>query len=121
MYLIKDLQIPGRGFADGVEFKNNREVVEQLASYHDIDFTGTDEMNNELSIDEYFKFWKIDTTQKQLDWLLEYGEWEIKKIKSEKINAYDLCIELWEAIENDELKNKFFKLREKIRKLKKEK
>jgi hypothetical protein len=80
MYRIKDLQIEGRYFADGEPFKTKKEVVNQLASYHDIDFTGTDDKDNELSIWEYFKFWKINTTEKQLDYLLQYGEWEIEKV-----------------------------------------
>jgi hypothetical protein len=80
MYKIIDLQIVGREFADGVLFNNLSEVVEQLASYHDIDFMGTDDKNNELDIWEYFKFWKINTIKKQLIWLLDYGQWRIRKI-----------------------------------------
>jgi hypothetical protein len=81
MYKIIDLQILGREFADGALFKNKSEIVEQLADYHDIDFVGTDDKDNELSIEEYFKFWKINTTKKQLDYLLQYGEWKIQKVK----------------------------------------
>jgi hypothetical protein len=80
MYKIIDLQIPGREFANGVLFKNKEEVVEQLADLHDIDFTGTDDKDNELSILEYFKFWRINTTKKQLEYLLQYGEWAIEKV-----------------------------------------
>jgi len=82
MYKIIDLQIEGREFADGALFKNKEEIVEQLADYHDIDFTGTDDKDNELSIWEYFKFWKINTTKKQLEYLLQYGEWKIQKCNS---------------------------------------
>ena len=81
MYKIRDLQIEGRYFADGALYKNKEEVVEQLADYHDIDFSGSDDKDNELSIWEYFKFWKINTIQKQLDYLLQYGEWAIEKVK----------------------------------------
>jgi hypothetical protein len=80
MYQIIDLQIKGRTFADGAVFKNKSDIVEQLADYHDIDFVGIDDKGNELSIWEYFKFWKLTTVKKQLDYLLQYGEWGIKKI-----------------------------------------
>ena len=80
MYKIADLQIHGRYFADGAIFKTKEEVVNQLADFHDIDFSGTDDKDNELSIWEYFKFYKIDTTKKQLDFLLQRGQWDIEKI-----------------------------------------
>jgi hypothetical protein len=85
MYKIIDLQIEGREFADGALFKNKEEIVEQLADYHDIDFTGTDDKYNELSIWEYFKFWKINTTKKQLEYLLQYGDWKIQKCNSKGV------------------------------------
>lgn len=80
MYIIADLQIPGRYFAEGVTFKTKRDVIEQLADFHDVDFTGTDDKDNELSIKECFKFWKINTIKKQLDFILCYGEWAIEKV-----------------------------------------
>jgi hypothetical protein len=81
MYKIIDLQIEGREFADGELFKTKSEIVEQLSDYHDIDFVGTDDKGNELNIWDYFKFWKINTIKKQLDYLTQYGEWAIKKIR----------------------------------------
>ena len=60
-------------------FKTKKEIVELLISFHDIDFTGCDNNNNELSIKEYFKYWRINTTAEKLDWLLEYGTWGIEK------------------------------------------
>ena len=79
MYKIVDLQVGGY-FADGEMFKNEKEVVEQLISYHDIDFAGADDKDKELSIEEYFKFWKINTTKEQLNWLLDWGSWELEKV-----------------------------------------
>jgi hypothetical protein len=81
MYKIIDLQIEGREFANGALFNTKSEVVDQLASYHDIDFSGTDDKDNELDIWDYFKFWKINTVQKKLDWLLNYGQWELREVK----------------------------------------
>lgn len=46
--------------------------------FHDIDFMETDK-NNELSIEKYFKFWKIKTTHDKLNFLLDYGGWDIPK------------------------------------------
>ncbi len=81
MYLIADLQIPGRYFADGSKYKTKSDIVEQLLSYHDIDFSGTDDKDNELDIYEYLKFWKINTIQQQLDWVLNHGQWELEEVK----------------------------------------
>jgi hypothetical protein len=64
MYKIIDLEIEGREFADGALFKTKGEIVDQLADFHDIDFTGSDDKDNELSIEDYFKFWKIKTVKK---------------------------------------------------------
>lgn len=80
MYLIKDCQNVGRYFGDGIKFKNKKEVVDQLISYHDNDFTGTDNKENELPLAVYLKFWDIKTIKDQLDWLLDYGMWELEKV-----------------------------------------
>ena len=81
MFKIIDLQQDGSYFWGGHKFKTKKEIVEALASYHDLDFTGTDNKDNELSIRDYFKFWKINKIQKQLDFLLDWGSWELKKVK----------------------------------------
>jgi hypothetical protein len=59
-------------------FKSKKAIVEALASYHDIDFTGCLEDNDEISIYEYLEQFK--TTQEKLDYLLQYGEWKIQKV-----------------------------------------
>lgn len=82
MYKVKDLQIEGMYFWGGHKFKDKKEIVEALSCYHDIDFIGTDDKDNELSIEEYFKFWKINTVNKQLNWLLDYGMWKIEYLKN---------------------------------------
>jgi len=83
MYKILDLQIPGREFADGALFKSKKEIVEQLADYHSFDFGGTDDKGNELNMCEYLNYY-FKTTKEKLDFLLEYGEWSIEKIKTKK-------------------------------------
>ncbi len=80
MYKIIDLQIPGKEFADGAIFKDKQEVIDQLANYHDIDFSGSDDKDNELSIEEYMKFWKLNTIAKKLEYMLQYGEWKLQKV-----------------------------------------
>ena len=75
-YKIKDNQLD-RYFADRELFNNFEEIVNQLASYHDNDFSGVDNKDNELAIKEYFDYWKIITIEEKLKWLLEYGEWTI--------------------------------------------
>ena len=81
MFQIEDLQNGGRLFADGSLFKNKREILEQLISYHDTDFSGVDDKDNELEIKDYLKFWKIKGLKAQLAWILDYGEWAIIKVK----------------------------------------
>ncbi len=86
MYRIIDRQ--GMGTMESRRFKTKADVVEALASYHDIDFTGclrdNEEVsiydNEEVSIYDYLKQFK--TTQAKLDYLLDYGDWEIEKMKT---------------------------------------
>jgi len=77
MYKIIDLQ--GVGTMETRRFKTKEAIVEALASYHDIDFTGCLEDNDERSIYEYLEQFK--TAQEKLDYLLQYGEWKIEKVK----------------------------------------
>lgn len=79
MYVIEDEQIQGRLFADGAKYKNRKEVVDQLLNYHSIDFSGTDDNDNELDIYEYLKYHNIKSIKEQLEWVLEYGQWTIHK------------------------------------------
>jgi len=79
-YRVADLQIAGRYFWEGYLFKDKEEIVDGLLDYHSIDFSGTDDKENELDIYEYLKFYKFNTIKKQLDWVCEYGQWEIEKV-----------------------------------------
>jgi hypothetical protein len=76
MYKLIDLQ--GVGTMETRRFKTKKDIVEALASYHDIDFTGCLEDDNETNIYEYLEQFK--TIQEKLDYLLQYGEWEIEEI-----------------------------------------
>ena len=79
MYKILDLQIPGKEFADGELFRTKQDVVDQLVDFHNNDFSGVNDMDEELTIEEFFKSNKIKTTKAQLEWILDYGGWEIEK------------------------------------------
>ena len=83
-YLIRDLQIDGRYYADREEFESEEDVVEVLLSYHSIDFSGVDDDDNELDIYEYLEYHNITTIKEQLDWVLEYGFWELEGIDDKK-------------------------------------
>ena len=80
MYRLIDLQ--GAGILESRIFKSTKEILEALKAFHDIDFSGTDDKDNELTIDEYFKFWNIKGTENQLNWLCEYGEWDYERINN---------------------------------------
>jgi hypothetical protein len=81
MYRIRDCQFDCRYFGgdEGIKFKTKKEVLERLIDYHNNDFSGTDDKDNELDIKNYMKFWKIKGKEK-LEWILEYGQWEVEKI-----------------------------------------
>ena len=79
MYKLIDIQQDGCYFADEAMFKSKKDIVEQLTRYHNIDFSGVDDKDNNLTIEKYFKFYKINTTEKQLNFLLEWGSWELER------------------------------------------
>lgn len=70
MYKIADLQIGGRYFADGEEFKSKEAVRQQLISYHSNDVKPKD-----------LKILKKMTLHE----VLEYGGWDIEKVKGRLI------------------------------------
>jgi hypothetical protein len=56
--------------------------VKVLADFHDVDFTGCINVNGEdteVSIDDFLKQFK--TIQDKLDYLCDYGQWDVKRIK----------------------------------------
>lgn len=84
MYKIKDLQFPeGRYFGggEGIKFKTKKEIIEQLASYHNIDYSGV--KDNDEPYKDIFEFLNtLKTNERKLNWLLEYGQWEIIEINN---------------------------------------
>jgi hypothetical protein len=65
-YILADLQITGRYFADGVVFKTKKEIKDQLISFHSTDTDKEDiEKLKKMSLNE----------------LLDLGEWRIDEIK----------------------------------------
>ena len=80
MYQLRDCLFPCRLYADGHIFKNKKEILETLIAYHDVDFTGVDKNDDEVSIKEYFQAWGINGFKNQLNYLLDYGEWEIIEV-----------------------------------------
>jgi hypothetical protein len=76
-FKIKDNQID-RYFHDGEIYEDVEDAVEDLASYHDIDFTGVDDNDNELTIWEYME--KFRSPEEKMEWLQDWGDWEIEEI-----------------------------------------
>ncbi len=80
-YIIHDLEIKGRYFNDGYKFGSKKDVIEALADFHDIDYTG---VKNNGKDTPYKDIWEFLNTLKddeaRLNWLLEYGEWKIEEV-----------------------------------------
>ncbi len=81
MYKLKDLQ--GAGMREGVIYNTKEEIIKDLCSFHNQDFTGTDREKKAISIEEFFKVWYFETINDQLEYLLDYGCWELVEIKGD--------------------------------------
>jgi hypothetical protein len=77
MYRIIDCQ--GMGTMESRVFKTKADIVEALANYHSVDFSGSLAYDEDRDIYEYLEQFK--TTQEKLDYLLDYGDWEIETIE----------------------------------------
>lgn len=78
-YKIIDTQVGGY-FADGHKFKNKAEVIGQLTSYHDIDYEGEkDDGTPYENMEEFIN--TLPTEEEQLNFLLEWGQWELEEVK----------------------------------------
>jgi len=81
-YLIRDCQFECRYFANGKEFNSKAKILEQLASYHDIDYTGV--KNDDTPYKDIWEFLNtLENDEARLNWILEYGEWEIEEVIGE--------------------------------------
>jgi hypothetical protein len=85
-YRIRDLQFEVRYFGndEGIIFNSKKEIIDQLASYHDIDYKGVKD-NDEPYEDIYEFLNTLKTDKNKLDWLLDYGQWEIEEYKEKEI------------------------------------
>jgi DNA repair ATPase RecN len=83
-YKIYDYQL-GRYFGDDALFDDKKEVIDQLADYHDIDFDGVDNKDNKYkSINDFLATLKDD--EERLNFLIDHGQWSL-----EEVNACDIC------------------------------
>ena len=81
-YVIRDLQFECRYFSDGAVYDSEKEIMEQLASYHDIDFEGVKDDGKDTPYENIYDFLAtLKDDKARLNWLLEYGEWEIEEEK----------------------------------------
>ena len=82
-YKIRDLQFECRYFGgdEGIVFNSKKEILEQLADYHNIDYSGV--KDNEEPYEDIWEFLNtLKDDEARLNWVLEYGEWEIEEIRS---------------------------------------
>ena len=84
MYRIIDCQ--GVGTHQDETFKTKREVAKHLIDYHSVDFSGSDDKDNELEIWDYLKFWKINNWKEKLEWVLDYGSWDIEETRTVNVD-----------------------------------
>lgn len=82
MYRVRDLQFEIRYFGgdEGIIFETKADILEQLLDYHNNDYSGADENHEYECIEEFFEKHNINSLEEQLNWILEYGEWEIEKV-----------------------------------------
>lgn len=92
LYKIKDGQ--NWGYKNDGEPMTKYEVLENLSNFHDIDFNGTDEQENDLTMEEYLEYYYKDDLQSQLDFLLDYGTWDLEEIEM-PLSQEDLVL-LWQ-------------------------
>lgn len=73
-YKLKDLQ--GQGLKENHIFNSKAEVIENLASFHNADYEG--QRDDGTRYKDIYEF--LDTLKSphaQLEFLLDYGEWEL--------------------------------------------
>lgn len=88
-YKIKDLQ--GAGLKEGYIFQSKAEVIENLADFHNQDWT------DEVYPSIYDVLKKCETEQEKLDFLCEHGQWEVYEIED-----WEAVLELIEDTENED-------------------
>ena len=82
-YRVRDKQFKIRYFGgdEGIIFDSEKEIMEQLASFHDNDYTGVKNDGKDTPYKDIYEFLAtLKDDEARLNWLLEYGEWEIEEI-----------------------------------------
>lgn len=100
LYRIYDQQC-NRYKWDWTIFSSIRQMVEELADYHNIDWNWTEEewFENETMLERYDR--KFDNDQAMLDDLCDYGEWEIQEVSKQDLIDEIITMD-WYEIQNQE-------------------
>lgn len=76
--------VDGQGqFHQGEIFSSEKEAWENLASYHNVDWSGEDENGNFIDLYDYLDL-NYQTHKEKLDFMLEHGQWEIEEAEGFK-------------------------------------
>ncbi len=76
-YKIIDLQ--GGGLMADDIFETKQEIIDRLASFHSVDYEGQ-KFDGTFYKDIYEFLDTLKGCYSQLNWLLDYGQWEIEEI-----------------------------------------
>ena len=79
-YRVRDLQFAVKYFHDGGIFDSKEEILDHLADFHNIDFTCVKD-NDEPYEDIYECLNEMKDFKTRLEWILDYGEWEVEEVK----------------------------------------
>ena len=83
MYRIIDRQL-NCYFADGEVFPKLKDVFYRLASYHSADYEG--EKSEGVPYADIWEFLAtLKSLQEKINWLLEWGEWEIEEVAKNEV------------------------------------
>jgi len=69
-------------FISGQVFNSKKEILDELAVYHDNDYSGVKDDGKDTPYKDIFEFLAtLKDDEARLNWLLEYGEWTIEEVK----------------------------------------
>lgn len=87
-YKVFDCQY-NRYFHDYYIFKGINEVINDLADYHDIDYTGVKDDGKDTPYKDIYEFLAtLKDDKARVGWLCEYGEWELEEVTEEEYLAF---------------------------------
>ena len=68
-------------FADGEVFKSKKDVIERLADFHDIDYTGVKDDGKDTPYKDIWEFLNtLPNDEARLNWLCDYGNWKVEEV-----------------------------------------